>query len=97
MITSQLLLGLVIGILAANAFFAYYTYQAQQQSRSPADAEGPSHENDRSAAAESEVECRHCGTENEPDYRFCRECVSELPGARGPGRPGNRQTGRLSM
>lgn len=26
------------------------------------------------------VECSECGAENESGYRFCRVCVSELPG-----------------
>lgn len=26
------------------------------------------------------VRCRQCGTENERAYRFCRNCVAELPG-----------------
>jgi hypothetical protein len=25
------------------------------------------------------VRCRDCGTENERTYRYCRQCVSELP------------------
>jgi hypothetical protein len=25
------------------------------------------------------VDCPHCGETNEPEYRFCRQCVSELP------------------
>lgn len=27
------------------------------------------------------VRCRACGTANGAEYRFCRACVSELPGA----------------
>ena len=27
------------------------------------------------------VECPDCGERNERDYRFCRRCVSELPGS----------------
>lgn len=29
---------------------------------------------------EEGVECPDCGTLNETEYRFCRRCVSELPG-----------------
>lgn len=25
------------------------------------------------------VACPNCGEVNEPDYRYCRQCVSELP------------------
>jgi predicted amidophosphoribosyltransferase len=31
-----------------------------------------------------EIVCTECGTDNEPAYRFCRECVAELPGHGGP-------------
>lgn len=27
------------------------------------------------------IRCRDCGTENEAGYRFCRSCVTELPGS----------------
>jgi predicted amidophosphoribosyltransferase len=31
-----------------------------------------------------EIVCAECGTDNDPAYRFCRECVAELPGHDGP-------------
>lgn len=37
----------------------------------------------------SEVTCPECGTDNERDYRFCGECVAELPGG---GQIARRQT-----
>lgn len=30
------------------------------------------------------VVCEHCGTENDLEYRYCRNCVQELSGASGP-------------
>lgn len=30
------------------------------------------------------IQCRNCGTENDPGYRYCRGCVEELPAS--PGR-----------
>jgi hypothetical protein len=40
------------------------------------------------AADEDAVRCRHCGTENEPGYRFCSGCAGELGGAAAaPGDP----------
>lgn len=39
---------------------------------------------DDAADAETEattVVCDHCGTENDHEYRYCRNCVQELSGA----------------
>ena len=43
------------------------------------------------------IACPACGVENEPGYRFCRACISDLPGPTGrrtgggiPTRPGIR-------
>ncbi|GAA0664621.1 hypothetical protein ACFQDG_16845 [Natronoarchaeum mannanilyticum] len=41
---------------------------------------------DDAADTESEattVVCEHCGTENDLEYRFCRNCVQELSGPSG--------------
>lgn len=35
----------------------------------------------RGEVGAGEVACRECGTVNEAGYRFCRLCVTELPGA----------------
>lgn len=38
---------------------------------------------DPAATADADgVACPECGAVNEPDYRFCRGCVGELPGGR---------------
>lgn len=35
--------------------------------------------------------CPECGTENDADYRFCRQCVAELPrSAPSPSAPAGR-------
>lgn len=36
------------------------------------------------------VDCPDCGVANASEYRFCRNCVAELPG---PGSPGSRGGG----
>lgn len=42
------------------------------------------------------VECRSCGEHNEEGYRYCRQCVSELPAGTsflsGPSTPETRRT-----
>lgn len=40
------------------------------------------------------VHCRTCGTANEPGYRYCRSCVSELS-TRSWGAPDGKNAGRL--
>jgi hypothetical protein len=47
-------------------------------SHSPTDTESGGH-----AGPTETVECPSCGTENEADYRYCRRCVTELPGHAG--------------
>ncbi|WP_336362537.1 DUF7577 domain-containing protein [Halalkalicoccus salilacus] len=54
---------------------------------------------DRTAPSENEeppvVECIDCGAENDPDYRYCWRCVSDLAGEPGPGRQHRSPSGRL--
>lgn len=33
------------------------------------------------------LQCTECGATNDPGYRFCRNCVAELPGAAPVGTP----------
>lgn len=40
------------------------------------------------------VTCGECGTANEVGYRYCRQCVSELPGTISAGRPETATAGR---
>lgn len=32
----------------------------------------------QSKSGHSVVTCPHCGTENDPDFRYCSSCISEL-------------------
>lgn len=41
------------------------------------------------------VRCRECGAENEREYRYCRHCVSELPGGTTIGQDGTGPIGGL--
>lgn len=40
-----------------------------------------------------EIACEECGTDNEPAYRFCRNCVAELPGHGGRMGPAEQPLG----
>ncbi len=58
--------------------------------RRPPTSGGEADEGERAhdgPAPESEetVTCPECGAGNDPEYRFCRDCVAELPGSDGIG------------
>lgn len=65
---------LAIGLLMVT-HLAVLAYIARRDSR-PLTAATDVEER---ALTEERVECQHCGVTNEPEYRFCRQCVSELP------------------
>lgn len=44
-----------------------------------------------------DLECPDCGTANEPGYRYCRQCVSPLPGGTAIARRDDRPTGRRTL
>ncbi len=50
---------------------------------------------DRSGDDRGSVTCPTCGAENDPGYRYCRGCVSELPGRSPRERHGPPTSGRL--
>lgn len=41
------------------------------------------------------VECGDCGAENDPSYRYCRQCVADLAGDAVPGSRDRSPQGRL--
>lgn len=47
----------------------------------PEPPDGLTGDGDGVGTDEEGVRCRHCGTENEPGYRFCSGCAGELRGA----------------
>lgn len=62
--------GLLIGVYL---LVIYYVYRRKTS--------GVDRAGERPAGSgEDVVDCRSCGAENEASYRFCRRCVSELPG-----------------
>jgi len=40
------------------------------------------------------VSCQECGTENDGQFQFCRECAAELPGGLTTGDDGNAPDSR---
>lgn len=67
-------------VLAVVALHLVTLYLARRSGGAPPTARG-SVENRERRAGDDTVECAECGAENERGYRFCRACVSELPGA----------------
>jgi hypothetical protein len=47
------------------------------------------------SGAEGAVRCPECGTANEDGYRYCRDCVAELPDAMSFDRSDGPPAGRL--
>jgi len=43
---------------------------------------------------EDGIRCRECGATNEPEYRYCRGCAVELPGANSLRSPSSGPSGR---
>lgn len=43
------------------------------------------------------VDCPDCGVANDPEYRFCRNCLTELPGPGSSGSPGGGGAGRRTF
>jgi HAMP domain-containing protein len=56
-------------------------------------AEAPT--DDIKSANGTVVECPECGAPNEVGYRYCRECVSELPVAIDFDRTSDKSVGRI--
>lgn len=46
---------------------------------------------------EDGLECPTCGTVNRPEYRYCRECVSSLPGSVATGQAAEQPSGRRTL
>lgn len=46
------------------------------------------------ASTESQVTCGTCGTPNDAGYRYCRQCVTALPGVSPTDQAGTATTGR---
>jgi hypothetical protein len=78
MLTGEWLLGGAVALVVANlaAVFLAQRYLANRN-RSRGESGNRHAESERDGG----VVCESCGTANDPDYRYCRACTDELPGA----------------
>jgi len=89
MISSSLVFGLQAALIALGLLIAYRAGRLRDQNatgRRGVDAVDPDAE---------AVRCPQCDVENERGYRYCRSCVSQLPGATGLDRSSDASPGRV--
>lgn len=94
MITEQWQLNLLAGAFVIHllAMGLMYRYR-NDASRPGGSASDPERDLiDREAGV---LECPNCAAENELGYRYCRSCVSELPGSMTFDGAGNTPLGRI--
>ena len=94
--TALLLVAPALSLILSYLLFALALRLFGPEQPAPAGAAGPSDSeapasdrfgsDDRKGAPSDArgdlVTCPDCGTENEQDYRYCRSCVTELPGSK---------------
>lgn len=81
--TGEWVYGAIVALSVLHLLALAYAYRNQSdasgvkppdRSASAADGKGAEHTHDE------DVECPECGAVNARSYRFCRRCVTELPG-----------------
>jgi hypothetical protein len=95
MLGDQWQFGILIGWIAINALLAYSGYRLRER-RAATGTGAPGGGADPVDADDGVVECPDCGTANELGYRFCRSCVSELPGTMAFDRDADGPLGRVA-
>lgn len=59
----------------------YYLYRTTGTTAETAGARAAAPEESEDVEVDGTVQCANCGAENERGFRYCRNCVEELPGA----------------
>jgi len=68
--------GYAAAFVLVHGAVLYYLYRST--------ASTPSDDAGDTESEATTVVCEHCGTENDLEYRYCRNCVRELSGSSGP-------------
>lgn len=79
-------LTLLVGVTAVHAALFVILVRRQRAAQ----------EADRVTDRDGRVVCQECGTANEAEYTFCRDCAAQLPGTSrvGDGRPLSAESAR---
>ena len=95
----------LVGFQLIVFLYLYYRHQNTERSGSgsatatgmtaPMAGEGESETTDPQTGGQEVVTCADCGAENDPGYRYCRRCISDLSVDSAPGSHGRSPTGRL--
>jgi hypothetical protein len=82
--TAALVLALVV-VNLVGFVVARSLVESTQHRREDADAPDTSAPDPAAEPGAEAVDCPKCEAENDPGYRYCRGCVSELPSSGAPG------------
>ncbi|MDH5020912.1 zinc ribbon domain-containing protein [Halobacterium rubrum] len=82
MLTGAWLFGVAVALLAVNlAATSLLDWLGGDSGQAVTARTVENGDQSSTAPGDDGVECPRCGTENDPEYRFCRSCVAQLPGA----------------
>lgn len=87
--------GAVVAVTVTQLVIVWYLYRRSAQS-SPSSQAGPApaeSDPEPSVGEGSTVRCSECEARNDAEFRFCRNCTAELPGAHGTAAFGNATSG----
>lgn len=84
----------LVGIQLVALLYLYYRTDGEPSATATTEepTDDPANPPD---GADGVVECGDCGAENDPSYRYCRQCVADLAGDAAPGSRDRSPQGRL--